>query len=211
MERRTNEKVKRSLDEQQGQANAQASGGLEATGGDGVGVIRNEVMLEGVAGVKGKLGHHFQHCFSLDQDCTFGFWLWIKKFEEGEKRPGEWPTELSIMHVKAPAFQVGPHLLYGFPQAPGHLFCGLHQIGNNKMVGAFTARPIKEETWHHIAGDEPLDARDLRFMNFTSRSLRYRTTAFRCRDYKCQCCKAETFQIDNHFECTADYTVNPIN
>lgn len=119
------------------------------SGGDGANLAgnfagsdapRTDAWIKGMAAIKGRLGHVYsEHCFSLDQDCTFTFWLWMKKLEVGEEKPKDWPVELSLLHVKEEAFRVGPHLLVGFPQAPGHIFCGLHQIGNNQMVRASKA------------------------------------------------------------------------
>jgi hypothetical protein len=40
-----------------------------------------EDLAEGPVAIKGRLGHSYKHCFSVDQSCTFAFWIWLKRLE----------------------------------------------------------------------------------------------------------------------------------
>jgi len=79
-------------------------------------------------------------------------WLWLQN-PAAAKLVGlhEPLAEQSVVVVKGPAHTVAPHVMWGFPQAPGHLFCGLHTVSDTQMVGSFSAHKVPMEEWVHLA------------------------------------------------------------
>ena len=109
-------------------------------------VIKDAMVMRSRIGVKTR------HCFQLGQSCTMSMWLWLKDPAAAKLvTPNEPHAEQSIVVVKGPTHTVSPHVLWGFNQAPGHMFCGLHTVSDNQMVGSFTAHPVPTEEWVHLA------------------------------------------------------------
>eukprot|EP00960_Hanusia_phi_P044125 756481-Hanusia_phi.AAC.8 len=109
-------------------------------------VPRTVTLIEDALALQHRIGIRARHCFNLDQACSMSFWLWLHSQDMSPEVIGE----RSIFTVKEPMYTVSPHLLWGFAQAPGLIFCGLHTIAMNQMVGSFSSKPIPLEQWNHI-------------------------------------------------------------
>ena len=115
-------------------------------------VATTVALIEDALVVRKRLGIKARHCFNLGQSCSMSMWLWLQD-PRSAKLVGihDQQAEQSVVVVKGPPHTVAPHVLYGFSQAPGHLFCGLHTVSDNQMVGSFTSQPVPTETWVHFA------------------------------------------------------------
>ena len=101
-------------------------------------VATSVVLIQDAMVMRKRIGIKARHCFDLEQSCSVTMWLWLQN-PSAAKLVGinEPQAEQSILVVKGPTHTVAPHVMWGFPQAPGHLFCGLHTVSDNQMVGSF--------------------------------------------------------------------------
>mmetsp|Transcript_38732 Transcript_38732/g.60403 ORF Transcript_38732/g.60403 Transcript_38732/m.60403 type:complete len:1056 (-) Transcript_38732:48-3215(-) len=109
-------------------------------------VPKTEAVLEGPMALKNRIGTQVSHCFSLNMSCSMTMWLWLKQPDLSTPQ-----IEQAIVTAKEPPNTISPHILTGFQQAPGHLFCGMNTVSQNQMVGSFSQGTLQYENWHHIA------------------------------------------------------------